>query len=169
MWDLYCWYCANGSVQIKCIDYFTSYAAIVTCDSIRACLAFGAFMKMLVFSLDIGNAFQNTLVPVLQRVYVCCPPVYIEWFMQMYPKIPLPPMKTCYVLQAVHAIQGSRTVGNEWFELSSQILQQMGMVKNATDNALTLTLSELEKNFYFYFLTLMIFPFFPLVHRFTIK
>ena len=89
----------------------------------------------LVFSLDIGNAFQNTLVPVLQRVYVRWPAFYIEWFKTMYPKIPLPPMKTCLVLQAVHAIQGSRTAGNEWFELSTQIFQQMGMIKNATDNA----------------------------------
>ena len=53
----------------------------------------------------------------------------------MYPKLPIPPMKTCYVLQAVHAIQGSCTAGNEFFELSTQILQQMGMVKNAIDNA----------------------------------
>lgn len=82
-------------------------------------------MSMFVFSLDIGNAFQNTLVPVLQRVYVRYPPFYIQWFREMYPKIPLPPIKTYYVLQAVHAIQGSRTADNEWFELSSQIFQQM--------------------------------------------
>lgn len=37
MWDLYCRHCANGSAQIKGIDYFTSYAAIVTSDSIRVC------------------------------------------------------------------------------------------------------------------------------------
>ena len=124
MWDLYYRHCANGSVQIKGIDFFTSYSAIVTTDSVRVCLAFRASMNMLVFALDIGNAFQNTLVRVLQRIYVRCPPFYFEWFQTTYPNMPLPPLKTCYVLQAVHAIQGSRTAGNEWSELSSQIFQK---------------------------------------------
>ena len=135
MWDLYCRHCANGSVQVKGVDFFNSYAAIVTSDSIRVCVAFGASMNMNTYSLDIGNAFQNTLVPLLQRIYVRCPPFYIEWFEQTYPHHKLPPMKTCYVLQAVHAIQGSKTAGNEWSELSTQLFEQMGMAKNATDNA----------------------------------
>ena len=90
---------------------------------------------MLCFVLDIGNAYQTNLQEVIKRVYVKVPPLYIEWFNDRYPKYPLPPAKTCYVLQAVHSIQGTKSAGNEWFELSCQIFRKMGMVQNATDNA----------------------------------
>lgn len=135
MWDLYSRHCANGSAQKPGIDFNSSYAAIVTTDSIRICLAFGASMQMLVFLIYVGNAFQTNLLPSDQRIYVRCPPYYLDWFKITYPKQPLPPAKTCYVLQAVHSIQGSRSAGNEWYELSSRIFCQMGMHKNATDNA----------------------------------
>ena len=135
MYDLYCRHCANGSVQIKGVDYINSYAVIVTIDSIRYSLALGASLAMIVYSIDVGNAYQTTLIPATQRLCVRCPPFYIEWFKENYPMVPLPPAKTCYVLQAVHSIQGSRTAGQEWFETSSKILVNMGMVRNATDNA----------------------------------
>lgn len=38
-WDLYSRHCANGSIQTEGIDFCSSYAAIVTSDSIRTCLA----------------------------------------------------------------------------------------------------------------------------------
>ena len=135
MYDLYSRHCANGSVQIQGIDFDSSYAAIVTTDSIRICVAFGASRNMLVFSIDIGNAFQTNLLPSTERVYLRCPPFYIDWFKQTYPNHTLPPAQTCYVLQAVHSIQGSKSAGHEWYELSSKIFVQMGMKKNATDNA----------------------------------
>ena len=134
-YDLYTRHCANGSIQVKGIDYFSSYAAIATADSIRICIAFGASKMMLVFALDIGNAYQTNLQKLSQRVYVKCPPLYAEWFKDRYPNHPLPPTKTFYVLQAVHSIQGTRSAGNEWFEFSSKIFKKMGMVQNATDNA----------------------------------
>ena len=83
----------------------------------------------------VGNCFQSNLQEVEQRVYVKAPPLYIEWFRDRYPKHPLPLAKTCYVLQAVHSIQGTRSAGNEWYEFGSKIFKKMGMVQNATDNA----------------------------------
>ena len=133
--DFYCRHYANGSVQVKGVYFFNSYAAVVISDSIRVCIVFGASMNMTVYSIDIGDTFQNTLVTLLQRIYVRCPLFYIEWFEQTYPHHKLPSMKTCYVLQAVHTIQDSKTAGNERCELSTQLFEQMVMIKNATDNA----------------------------------
>ena len=42
MYDLCSRHCANGSIQVKGVDYFTSYAAIATADSIRISIAFTA-------------------------------------------------------------------------------------------------------------------------------
>lgn len=61
MYDLYSRHCANGSIQVKGVNYFTSYAAITTEDLIRISLAFAATRKMLVFVIDIGNCFQSNL------------------------------------------------------------------------------------------------------------
>ena len=94
MYDLYSRHCANGSIQVKGVDYFTSYAAIATADSIRISSAFGASGKMLVYAIDIGNCFQTNLQEVHQRVYLKAPPLYIEWLKDRYPKNPIPPAKT---------------------------------------------------------------------------
>ena len=135
MYDLYSRHCANGSIQVKGVDYFSSYAAISTADSIRISIAFAASRKMLIFGVDIGNCFQSNLQEVEKRVYIKVPPLYLEWFRDRYPKHPIPPTKTIYVLQAVHSIQGTRSAGNEWYEFSSKLFKKMGMVKNATDAA----------------------------------
>lgn len=42
MYDLYSRHCANGNIQVQGIDFFSSYAAIVTPDSIRITHAFRA-------------------------------------------------------------------------------------------------------------------------------
>ena len=135
MWDLYCRHCADGSVQTKGIDFLCSHSAIVTCDSIRFGIAFAASRSMGVYIIDIGNAYQTTQLSSTKRLYVRCPPYYVEWFKDTYPTIPLPPAKTCFVIQAVYSIQGSKTAGNEWFELSSSIFKKMGMKQNSIDNA----------------------------------
>ena len=69
------------------------------------------------------------------RVYLPCLPYYIDWSKDTYPNHTLPPLKTYYVLQAVHSIQGTHSAGNEWYELSREIFKKMGMKKNAIDNA----------------------------------
>ena len=78
---------------------------------------------------------EHNLQELLQRVYVKVPPLYIEWSNDCFPNYNLPPAKIVYVLQAVHSTQGTCSACNEWFEFSSKIFKKMGMVQNATDNA----------------------------------
>ena len=98
-------------------------------------LAFGASKFMQVFAIERGNAYQTNLQELLHREYVKVPPLYTEWFKDRYPNYNLPPAKTVYVLQEAHSIQGTRSAGKEWFKFSSKIFKKMGMVQNATDNA----------------------------------
>ena len=39
--------------------------------------------------LDVSNAFQNTNVPINERVCVIPPPYYINWFERSYPNVTL--------------------------------------------------------------------------------
>ena len=39
--------------------------------------------------LDVSNAFQNTNVPIHERVCVSPPPYYLDWFLRYYPNVPL--------------------------------------------------------------------------------
>ena len=93
-WDLDSRHCANGSVQTQGIDYNSSYAAIVTIDFIRLCLAFGASRNMHIFLIDVGNAYQTNMLTTGKRVYIRCPPYYTGWFHENYPNHKLPPAKT---------------------------------------------------------------------------
>ena len=40
-------------------------------------------------SLDFSNAFQNTNVPIHEKVCVGPPPYYLDWFEISYPNVPL--------------------------------------------------------------------------------
>ena len=39
--------------------------------------------------LDISNAFQNTNVPIHERVFVSPTPYYLDWFERYYPNVSL--------------------------------------------------------------------------------
>ena len=135
VYDLYSRHCANGSVQIKGLDYKESYAPIGGIDSIRIVIALGADLCLLIFIIDVGNAFQNTLVHRNERIFLHLPPYYIEWFKQYYPNYRLPSTTTYYVLQSIHAIQGTKPAGKQWHDLIKQFFLKFGFSSNATDNA----------------------------------
>ena len=39
--------------------------------------------------LDVSNAFQNTNVPIHERVCTSPTPYYLDWFERTYPDVPL--------------------------------------------------------------------------------
>ena len=39
--------------------------------------------------LDVSNAFQNTNVPIHERVFVSPPAYYLDWFERSYPNVPI--------------------------------------------------------------------------------
>lgn len=63
------------------------------------------------------------------------PPYYLQWFRETYPNHVLPPAKTIYVLQSIHAVQGTKPAGKQWSDQITSLFRAMGMKKNATDNA----------------------------------
>ena len=135
VYDLYSRHCANGSTQIKGLDYKESYAPIAVIDSIRVCIAISADLCLIIFIIDVSNAFQNTPVNINERIHLYLPPYYLEWFRQQYPHHILPSTKTFYVLQSIHAIQGTKPAGKQWHDYVRKFFLSFGLKPNSTDNA----------------------------------
>ena len=134
-YDLYSRHCANGSTMIKGLDYKESYAAIAVIDSCRIVIAIASRYGLTIYVIDIKNAFQTTLLHPSERIYLHLPPYYLRWFKETYPNHPLPPAKTIYILQSIHAIQGTKPAGKQWSDQITSLFRTMGLKKNATDNA----------------------------------
>jgi len=134
-YDLYSRHCANGSTMVKGLDFKESYAAIAVIDSCRIILAIASRYGLIIFVIDIKNAFQTTLLSPHERIYLHLPPYYLKWFKETYPNHHLPPVKTIYILQSIHAIQGTKPAGKQWSDQITALFKAMGMKKNATDNA----------------------------------
>ena len=139
-YDLYSRHCANGSTMIKGLDYKESYAAIAVIDSCRIVIAIASRYGLVIYIIDIKNAFQTTLLHPNERIYLHLPPYYLRWFRETYPNHALPPAKTIYILQSIHAVQGTKPAGKQWSDQITSLFKAMGMKKNATDNAVWVSL-----------------------------
>ena len=139
-YDLYSRHCANGSTMIKGLDYKESYAAIAVIDSCRIVIAIASRYGLTIYIIDIKNAFQTTLLNPNERIYLHLPPYYLRWFRETYPNHELPPAKTIYILQSIHAVQGTKPAGKQWSDQITSLFKAMGMKKNATDNAVWVSL-----------------------------
>ena len=58
-------------------------------DSFRINIAIAAMYRPTARILDVINAFQNTNVPIHERVCVSPPPYYLDWFEISYPNVTL--------------------------------------------------------------------------------
>ena len=134
-YDLYSRHCANRSTMVKGLDYKESYAAIAVIDSCRIVIAIASRYGLIIFITDIKNAFQTTLLHPSERIYLHLPPYYLQWFNETYPTHRLPPAKTIYILQSIHAVQGTKPAGRQWNDQITALFKTMGMKRNVTDNA----------------------------------
>ena len=55
-------------------------------DSMRFTLAVPAYFSLWISVADIVNCFQNTIRDPKDKVYMCLPPYYLEWFNFTHPK-----------------------------------------------------------------------------------
>ena len=55
--------------------------------------------------LDFSNYFQNTIVPIHERVCVSPPPYYLDWFEKHYPNFPINIDGGTFTLQCMNSIQ----------------------------------------------------------------
>ena len=69
-------HCANGSSQIKGIDFDQSYSPVAHADSFRINIAIASIHRINARILDVSNEFQNKNVPIHERVCVSPPPYY---------------------------------------------------------------------------------------------
>ena len=63
--------------------------------------------------LNVSNAFQNTNVPINERVCVSSPPYYLDWFERSYPNVPINRYNFPSCLQCMNVIQGTKPAGRQ--------------------------------------------------------
>ena len=71
---------ANGSSQVKGIEFDQSYIPVSHADSFIINIDIAAIHRLTASILYISNAFKNTNVPIHERVCISTPPYYLNWF-----------------------------------------------------------------------------------------
>ena len=79
-WKIVAHHFENGSYHIKGIDFDKSYSPVAHANSSRIKIAIAARHILTTRILDVINEFQNTNVPIHERVCVSPPPYYIYRF-----------------------------------------------------------------------------------------
>ena len=125
----------DGSGMKEGIDYIYSYSPTASIDTIRIVIAISSSIGNILFILDIKNAFQTTLIPSSEQVYVSCPPFYLHWYFQMF-RNNLPGTYRDYVLLALRNIQGKKDAGRAWYFLFVKVLTSYGFIPNPIDHCL---------------------------------
>jgi len=81
MYEARCRWVTNGQGMIQGIDYDESYSPVARPDSIKTCCCIAASIGMMIFGLDVVNAFQTRYEPhPSKRQYITVPPGYLSWF-----------------------------------------------------------------------------------------
>ena len=60
-YDLYSITCAYGSSMVEVVDFTISYSPVEIIKSLRIIMSFSSEECLMIFILDIYNAFQNTI------------------------------------------------------------------------------------------------------------
>ena len=89
--------------------------------------------------LDVSNAFQNTNVPIHERVFVSPPPYYLDWFKRSYPYIPLNRDDGTFCIQCMNVIEGKNPAGRQWNRLLNAVVT---MIKYRKRNIIILSTSN---------------------------
>ena len=126
----------NGSSQIKSIYFDQSYSPVIHTDSFRINIAIACMHRLTARILDINNAFQNTNVPIHERVCVSPPPCYLDWFEISYPNVPLNRDDGTFCLQCMNVIQGTKPDGRQWNRLLDAVVTILKYNKSKIDHAI---------------------------------
>ena len=88
--------------------------------------------------LDVSNAFQNTNVPIHERVCVSPPPYYLDWFKRSYLNVTLNRDDGPFFLQCMNGIQGKIQLEDngidylmQWSQLLSIRRSQLIMISTS--------------------------------------
>ena len=87
-WKFVAYYFVNGGSLIPGVDYDQSYIPVAHADSSRINITIADMHRLIASILDFSHSFQNTNVPIHERVCVGTSPYYIDWFEIYYPNVP---------------------------------------------------------------------------------
>ena len=130
-----CRHAVDGSGMRQGIDYKYSFSPTASTDSIRIVIVVSASIYNILYGLDIKNAFQTTLIEAAERIFLSCPPLYLEWYINRYRKHYKGDNKD-YVLQALHNIQGKKDTGRAWYFLFIAVIRENGFIPTAVDHCI---------------------------------
>ena len=86
--------------------------------------------------LDVSNSFQNTNVPIHEKVCVSPPPYYFNWFERSYPNVPLNRDDGPFCLQYMNVIQGTKPSGRQWNRHLDAVVIILKYEKSTIDHAI---------------------------------
>ena len=66
-YDIYSRTCAYGSSILEGVDFNVSYSPVAGICSLHIIISIASSGGLIIFVLDISNAFQNTIYPTLQK------------------------------------------------------------------------------------------------------
>ena len=105
-------------------------------DSFIINIAIASMHRLTARILDVSNAFQNTNVPIHERVCVSPPPYYLDWFERSYPNVPLNRDDGPFCLQCMNGIQGTKPAGRQWNRLLDTVVTILEYKKSTIDHAI---------------------------------
>eukprot|EP00957_Ditylum_brightwellii_P192449 14651818-Ditylum_brightwellii.AAC.1 len=80
--------CAQPAFKIQDIDFDVSYSPTSAFDNIRMIIAIAAAESMIIYGLDMSNAFQTNIEEKpYERVYDSIPLFYLEYLLESGPII----------------------------------------------------------------------------------
>ena len=82
---------------------------------------------------DVSNAFQNTNVPIHERVCVS-PSYYLDWFEISYPNVTLNKDDGPFCIQCMNGIKGTKPAGLQWNRLLDAVVTIIKYKKSAIDH-----------------------------------
>ena len=70
-------YCANGRTQIRGSDFTESFLPVIRACFVISIMNLAASCNLIVWVIDVTNAFQNTILDPSGRFYVTITPYYL--------------------------------------------------------------------------------------------
>ena len=67
--------------MLEGVDLTVSYLPVSVIHSLRIMIAIASIEGLIIFVLDISDAFQSTIFPnPAERVYLILPCIYLDWY-----------------------------------------------------------------------------------------
>ncbi len=138
--------CTVGTGQEKGIDFPESYCATIDPVTWKLVLCITVVIRNFCAIMDVKNAFQTSIAPPEYRIFVTCPPFYLEWLTDSEGFTFEQGVQ--YVRQMLNGNQGTKPASHLWYKLLKPILEKYGFAKSTVDHAFFVKVYEGPRYFY---------------------